>query len=326
MLPAASTNTAPAIAHVDGHGTGEIIMFGSMQNAAQSNRERGVALWVVGNDGTRPEASVEPLHVPDFIDGRWDRATISLRRPTRSPSWIWTLTRCDTSSCLQDSVRSKSPSAQGRRRWRAASARLHCARFGRPLSGLAHRTGQLSPHRSSGGRCGLTEAPDPDTSVPWSVTCVRPGDVERHVGLRGSLFPKALFARPLTWGCLKDTEIRFGMVLARSVGTMRRRVQTRVDEGSRSEVLLRRARRHLRRGEVRKAVIAARQACYQEQCDPRLWALYASYCWKAGHTKDACDALRQAIWYRQRARDARRTASLKMLLEKLEHGILPSAA
>jgi Flp pilus assembly protein TadD len=107
---------------------------------------------------------------------------------------------------------------------------------------------------------------------------------------------------------------------------MRRRTEARVDEGSRSEVLLRRARRHERRGQARKAVIAARQACYEEQTDPRLWALYGAYCWKAGRLEEACDAIRQAIWYRQRARDARRAAALKKLLDKLTQGILPSAA
>ncbi len=66
------TNTAPAIADVDGDGVSELIMLGSVQNAAQSDRERGVALWVVRHDGTRPEAWLEPYHAPEFIDGLWD--------------------------------------------------------------------------------------------------------------------------------------------------------------------------------------------------------------------------------------------------------------
>jgi hypothetical protein len=66
------TNTAPAIADVDGDGTNEIVMVASVQNAAQSDRERGVALWVVRHDGTRPDAWQTPFHAPDFLDGLWD--------------------------------------------------------------------------------------------------------------------------------------------------------------------------------------------------------------------------------------------------------------
>ena len=66
------TNTAPAIADVDGDGTNELVMLGSVQNAAQDDRERGVALWVVRHDGTRPDAWLTPFHAPDFIDGLWD--------------------------------------------------------------------------------------------------------------------------------------------------------------------------------------------------------------------------------------------------------------
>ncbi len=66
------TNTAPAIADVDGDGVNELVMLGSVQNAAQTDRERGVALWVVRHDGTRPDAWLSPFHAPDFIDGLWD--------------------------------------------------------------------------------------------------------------------------------------------------------------------------------------------------------------------------------------------------------------
>ena len=66
------TNTAPAITDVDGDGTNEIVMLGSVQNAAQDDRERGVVLFVVRNDGTRPDDWVVPFHAPEFIDGLWD--------------------------------------------------------------------------------------------------------------------------------------------------------------------------------------------------------------------------------------------------------------
>ncbi len=66
------TNSAPAIVDVDGDGTNELVMLGSVQNIAQDDRERGVALWVVDNDGQRPNDWLEPFHAPDFIDGLWD--------------------------------------------------------------------------------------------------------------------------------------------------------------------------------------------------------------------------------------------------------------
>ncbi|MGC4086830.1 MAG: VCBS repeat-containing protein [Polyangiaceae bacterium] len=66
------TNTAPAIVDVDGDGTNELVMLSSVQNVAQTDRQRGVALWVVRHDGTRPDAWVAPFHVPAFIDGLED--------------------------------------------------------------------------------------------------------------------------------------------------------------------------------------------------------------------------------------------------------------
>lgn len=66
------TNTAPAIADIDGDGTGEVVMLASVQNAAQSDRERGVALWVLEHDGTRPAGWEEPVHFGDYLGGLWD--------------------------------------------------------------------------------------------------------------------------------------------------------------------------------------------------------------------------------------------------------------
>ena len=43
-----------------------------MQNAAQTDRLRGVALWVLNNDGTRPSGWEEPFHAPDYLAGLWD--------------------------------------------------------------------------------------------------------------------------------------------------------------------------------------------------------------------------------------------------------------
>jgi len=66
------TNSAPAIADLDGDGTRELIVLGSVQNAAQTDRLRGVALWVFRADGTRPDDWIEPFHAPDYLAGLWD--------------------------------------------------------------------------------------------------------------------------------------------------------------------------------------------------------------------------------------------------------------
>jgi len=66
------TNTAPAIVDIDQDGDNEIVMLGSVQNAAQTDRYRGVALWVVNQDGTRPAGWITPLHFPDYLSGLWD--------------------------------------------------------------------------------------------------------------------------------------------------------------------------------------------------------------------------------------------------------------
>lgn len=71
-LQAHFTNTAPAIADVDGDGKPEVLMLASVQNAAQSEREKGVALWVVKSDGSRLAGWETPFHAPGYIAGLWD--------------------------------------------------------------------------------------------------------------------------------------------------------------------------------------------------------------------------------------------------------------
>jgi FG-GAP repeat len=66
------TNTAPAIADLDGDGTPELISLGSIQNAAQSDRLKGVGLFVAHHDGTRPDDWIAPPRYPDYLGGLWD--------------------------------------------------------------------------------------------------------------------------------------------------------------------------------------------------------------------------------------------------------------
>jgi Flp pilus assembly protein TadD len=89
---------------------------------------------------------------------------------------------------------------------------------------------------------------------------------------------------------------------------------------SREAILLRRARKHLTRGERRQAMLALREACYYTGQDPKLWALYGVQCWRMRRLDDAADALRQAIWLREREPNDRRAGALRALLGALEQG------
>lgn len=71
-LQAHFTNTAPAIADLDGDGSPEVLLLASVQNAAQTKRELGVALWALHSDASRLKGWEEPFHAPDYIAGLWD--------------------------------------------------------------------------------------------------------------------------------------------------------------------------------------------------------------------------------------------------------------
>lgn len=71
-LQAHFTNTAPAIADIDGDGSNDVVMLGSVQNAAQTNREQGVGLWVLHSDASRVTGWEAPYHAPDYVSGLWD--------------------------------------------------------------------------------------------------------------------------------------------------------------------------------------------------------------------------------------------------------------
>ncbi len=71
-LQAHFTNTAPTIADLDGDGKLDILLLGSVQNAAQDKRELGVALWALRPDASRLDAWQEPFHAPEYLAGLWD--------------------------------------------------------------------------------------------------------------------------------------------------------------------------------------------------------------------------------------------------------------
>lgn len=90
-----------------------------------------------------------------------------------------------------------------------------------------------------------------------------------------------------------------------------------LEADSRLTTLLRRARRHTVRGEARHAMLAMREACFSCETDARLWALYGAACRRASRHDEAKNAIRQAIWLRERERDDRRRSSLERLLTRM---------
>lgn len=71
-LQAHFTNSAPAIADLDGDGVRDLVVLGSVQNAAQTNRLLGVGLWALHPDGTRLAGWETPFHAPSYLAGLWD--------------------------------------------------------------------------------------------------------------------------------------------------------------------------------------------------------------------------------------------------------------
>lgn len=96
------------------------------------------------------------------------------------------------------------------------------------------------------------------------------------------------------------------------------RVEGREGEPTEAEALLERARRHTRRGEQRRALLALEQACCQSSEDARVWTLYAAKCRSLSRYDDAERALRQALWLRARARDSARASVTRRLLQELQ--------
>jgi Flp pilus assembly protein TadD len=65
-------------------------------------------------------------------------------------------------------------------------------------------------------------------------------------------------------------------------------------------------------------MLAMREACFACETDARLWALYGAACRRARRHEEAKDAIRQAIWLRERERDEGRRTSLERLLTLMD--------
>jgi Flp pilus assembly protein TadD len=86
---------------------------------------------------------------------------------------------------------------------------------------------------------------------------------------------------------------------------------------------LQRARRQRLRGDQRKALLLLREACCLSENESRLWTLYGVQCWRMGQRDEARQALRQALWLRERDRDKARAHVLRGLLLAMESAVAP---
>ena len=84
----------------------------------------------------------------------------------------------------------------------------------------------------------------------------------------------------------------------------------------RGSPLVERARRLRRRGDVRKALVALREACLVDEYDAATWTLYGALLVSEGRLNDGRQALRHAVWLRRRVGDRARVRSTEALLER----------
>jgi cytochrome c-type biogenesis protein CcmH/NrfG len=82
------------------------------------------------------------------------------------------------------------------------------------------------------------------------------------------------------------------------------------------EILRRRARRHARKGEHRKAALALRELCAREG-DAASWTLLGDMWRRARRLDDALAALEQALWLHKRAGADRRAQTVSRLIDQL---------
>lgn len=87
---------------------------------------------------------------------------------------------------------------------------------------------------------------------------------------------------------------------------------------------LKRARRQRLRGDQRKALLLLREACCLSEHEARLWTLYSVQCWRMGQRDEARQALRHALWLRERAQDKPRAYVLRGLLLAMESAVAPA--
>lgn len=85
----------------------------------------------------------------------------------------------------------------------------------------------------------------------------------------------------------------------------------------RSSVLVEKARKLRKKGELRKALVALREACLLSEDQAYLWCLYGVLLAEMGKQSDAESAIRQALWLRKRNGDEARMKTTQALLERV---------
>jgi Flp pilus assembly protein TadD len=90
-----------------------------------------------------------------------------------------------------------------------------------------------------------------------------------------------------------------------------------LDTEARASELAVRARRLREKGELRRASLALREACHLDESNASRWMLYGTVVAQLGRRDEAEQAMRHALWLRERGRDLRRAAVIRRIILKL---------
>jgi Flp pilus assembly protein TadD len=111
------------------------------------------------------------------------------------------------------------------------------------------------------------------------------------------------------------------MLFAQSLRAMAHRatqsVQRACDSEARAEELVVRARRLRQRGELRRALLVLREACHLEEANAARWMSYGALAADAGRRDEAEQAMKHALWLRERQRDTKKAVVIRRILLKL---------
>lgn len=88
---------------------------------------------------------------------------------------------------------------------------------------------------------------------------------------------------------------------------------------------LEQARRRRAKGDHRRTLVLMREACCLAAEDPVLWTLFGVQCWRVNRRDEARQAIRQALWLRERMGDERRAHVLRALLLAVESACAQNA-
>jgi Flp pilus assembly protein TadD len=82
-------------------------------------------------------------------------------------------------------------------------------------------------------------------------------------------------------------------------------------------VMCRRAWRHRRKGDERRAMLLLRDAAHRTEDDARIWTLYGVQCARAGSLDAAARALGHAAWLRVRRQEPRKAQVTRAVMARL---------